>query len=216
MNALKQQLTAWMLRIDAMSFRERVLVCAALGGVLASLLFVGLVEPQLKRDTQNQQMADGLQQEILTLREQRQQPDGKNTEQGGELGSINARIAALEKSLRVREQAFVEPQRMIGLLRELLAQQTGVELVGLEVGAAQPAAPPVEGENIPPPQAWRHPTTLQLRGSYANLTQTLSRIEALPWALKWTQVGLDAQQHPQLVMKLEFDSLSKEDTWARL
>ena len=217
MNAFKQQLATWALRIDAMSFRERVLVCAALCGVLASLLFVGLVEPQLQRDTQNQQIADGLQQEILSLREQSQQPATGKAGQGGELGALNARIAVLEQSLRTREKAFVEPQRMIGLLRELLAQQTGVELVGLEVGAAQPATPATEGESTNlPPQAWRHPTTVRLRGSYAALTQTLARVEALPWALKWTQVGLDARHHPQLVMTLEFDSLSREDTWARL
>lgn len=218
MKSLKLGLISWALRLDAMSFRERVLVCVASAGLLATVLFVGLVEPQLKRETLNQQIEDGLRQEILTQREQLNQAkqaskDGRNTE----LGRIEARVAQLEHTVRARQAAFVEPERMLGQLREMLAQQAAVELLDLRVADAQPVTLETEGESTAGPALfYRHPTTVRLRGSYDALTQALLRLEGLSGAVKWTLVRVDARHHPKLEMTVQFDSLSQEGVWARL
>lgn len=222
MGALKQRWQVWSMRLDALSFRERVLVFLGVAGVALSLMFVGLIEPALKRQEQMLLSATGLQQEMFTLREQLASSEQQN--QSGfnsELGRLRAEADTLEQQLKAREGGLIAPGEMIVALKTLLAAQPGVTLLALETAPVQPAlaAAATDAGAAPMPPAepfYKHGITVRLQGSYAQLTDYVARLESLPWTVQWESLRLDAHQHPRLELTLKLNTLSREPTWARL
>lgn len=225
MDSLKLTWKTWSMRIDAMSFRERILVFLAVAGVALSLMFVGLIEPALKRQEQMLSNSAVLQQEIFTLREQQASADPLN--QNGvnsELGRLRAQAKLIEQQVKARESGLIAPGKMIAALKTLLAEQSGLTLVSLETEPGKPALAAPEGEvaaepptPLPPAQIfYKHGVTIRLQGSYAELTHYVERLEALPWTMQWESVRMDAQAHPQIELTLKLNTLSREPTWARL
>lgn len=229
MDALKQRWQVWSMRIDALSFRERILVFLAVAGIALSLMFVGLIEPALKQQEQMLLSTSDLQQQVFTLREQLASSEQQN--QSGinsELGRLRAEALALEQQAKAREDGLIAPTRMITALKTLLAEQSGLTLVALETEPGQPALPTpasdAEAAQTPPaeppaPSAkllYKHGVTVRLQGSYAQLADYVARLESLPWTVQWESVKLDAHQHPRLELTLKLYTLSREQTWARL
>lgn len=229
MDALKQRWLAWSMRIDSLSFRERILVFLAVAGVALSLVFIGLIEPALKRQEQMLVNANGLQQEIFTLREQLTQSEQLN--QSGlntELGRLRAEAATLEEQVKARESGLIPPDKMIAAIKTLLTAQPGLTLVALQTEPPRPALDAATAETggapeqMSPGQAllaesfYKHGVTVRVQGSYAQLADYVARLESLPWTVQWQSVRLDASQHPRLQLTLELNTLSREPTWARL
>lgn len=229
MDALKQRWLAWSMRIDSLSFRERILVFLAVAGVALSLVFIGLIEPALKRQEQMLVNASGLQQEIFTLREQLTQSEQLN--QSGlntELGRLRAEAATLEQQVKARESGLIPPDKMIAAIKTLLTAQPGLTLVALQTEPPRPAldAATAEtggapeqmspGQALPAESFYKHGVTVRVQGSYAQLADYVARLESLPWTVQWQSVRLDASQHPRLQLTLELNTLSREPTWARL
>lgn len=225
MDSLKMTWKTWSMRIDAMSFRERILVFMAVAGVALSLMFVGLIEPALKRQEQMLLNSAALQDEIFSLREQQARLDPLNQSgANSELGRLRAQAKAIEQQVKARESGLVAPGKMIAVLDSMMAEQSGLELVSLETEPGKPvlSAPvnDVAAESAPPiPPAnvfYKHGVTMRLHGSYAELTRYVERLEALPWTIQWESVRLDARAHPRIELTLKLNTLSREPTWARL
>jgi MSHA biogenesis protein MshJ len=225
MDALKQTLKKWSMRIDALSLRERVLVFLAAAGVTLSLVFLGLIEPVLKQQEQMLQKTLGLQQEISALRAQL--ADNRKLNRPGiddALEGLYAEARMIEQQVQVRENGLISPDKMISVLRILLDAHPGLSLLELETEAAQPvlAATMSEAAGGATPALlsgrafYKHAVTLRLQGSYAELTAYVARLERQPWTVQWESVRLDANQHPRLELTLKLNTLSREPTWARL
>ena len=229
MDALKQRWQAWSMRIDSLSFRERILVFLAVAGVALSLVFIGLIEPALKRQEQMLVNASGLQQEIFTLREQLTHSEQLN--QSGlnsELGRLQAEADTLEQQVKASESGLIPPHKMIAAIKMLLTAQPGLTLVALQTEPPRPALgePTAEAggvpEQIPSGQAppsesfYKHGLNVRVQGSYAQLAEYVARLEGLPWTVQWESVKLDVRQHPRLELTLKLNTLSRESTWARL
>jgi len=228
-DALKQRWLAWSMRIDSLSFRERILVFLAVAGVALSLVFIGLIEPALKRQEQMLVNASGLQQEIFTLREQLTQSEQLN--QSGlntELGRLRAEASTLEQQVKARESGLIPPDKMIAAIKTLLTAQPGLTLVALQtepprqaldVATAETGGAPEQmpsGQAPPAETFYKHGVIVRVQGSYAQLVDYVARLESLPWTVQWQSVKLDASQHPRLELTLELNTLSRESTWARL
>lgn len=230
MDALKQRWQVWSMRLDAMSFRERLLIFLAAAGVTFTLIFIGLIEPALKRQEQMMLSISGLQQEIFTLNDQlistaQQHKRGENSE----INRLLAEAGALEQSVRDRESGMIPPDKMIAVLKSLLTAQPGLRLMSLQTAAPRPVfkkdetgatasevtVTPPAGAVVPAEQLYKHGIELQVTGSYAHLTEYIERLEGLPWAMQWESMGLDASRHPQLELTLGLTTLSREPTWAR-
>lgn len=230
MDALKQRWQVWSMRLDAMSFRERLLIFLAAAGVTFTLIFIGLIEPALKRQEQMMLNISGLQQEIFTLSGQlisteQQQKRGENSE----INRLSGEAKALEQSVRDRESSMIPPDKMIPVLKSLLTAQPGLKLVSMQTSPPRPvfvkdetaagmsevAAVPPQRTGVPAEQLYKHGIELQVSGSYAQLTEYIERLESLPWAMQWKSMHLDASRHPQLELTLGLTTLSRESTWAR-
>lgn len=230
MDALTQRWQVWSMRLDAMSFRERLLVFVAVAGVTLTLIFIGLIEPALKRQEQMMLGVSSLQQEIFTLNGQlmtteQQHKRGENSENN----RLLAEVAMLQQSVKDRESGMVAPDKMIPALKSLLSAQPGLKLVSLHTAAPRPVVVKSEtgnllsevmaiaksGAAVSAEQLYKHGIALQVTGSYAQLTDYIERLESLPWAMQWKSMQLDASRHPQLELTLELTTLSRERTWAR-
>jgi MSHA biogenesis protein MshJ len=225
MDSLKLTWKTWSMRIDALTFRERILVFMAVAGVALSLMFIGLIEPALKHQEQMLSNSAVLQQEIFTLREQQASADPLNQNgANSELGRLHEQAKAIEQQVKTRESGLIAPEKMIAALKTLLAEQSGLTLISLETEPGKPALAAPEGEvatepatQLPPAQTfYKHGVTIRLQGSYAELTHYVERLEALPWTMQWESVRLDAHAHPQIELTLKLNTLSREPTWARL
>lgn len=225
MDSLKQTWKTWSMRIDALSFRERILVFLAVAGVALSLMFVGLIEPALKRQEQMLLSGAELQNEMFTLREQQASLDPLNQNgANSELGRLRAQVKAIEQQVKARESGLISPEKMIAALKTLMAEQSGLTLLALETEPGKPVleapAANAAGETptpIPPAEVfYKHGVTMRLQGSYAELTQYVGRLESLPWTLQWESVRLDAHAYPRIELTLKLNTVSREPTWARL
>ena len=230
MDALKQRWQVWSMRLDAMSYRERLLVFLAVAGVAFTLIFIGLIEPALKRQEQMMLNISSLQQEIFTLNGQLMSGEQQNKRgESSEIRRVLAEVAALEQSVRDRETGMIPPDKMIPALKSLLAAQPGLRLVAVHTAAPRPVfvIDPTEtaehavaqaaqtGPAIPAEQLYKHGIELQVIGSYDQLTEYIQRLESLPWAMQWQSMRLDASHHPKLELTLGLTTLSREATWAR-
>lgn len=220
MNALQQRWQALAMRIDGLSFRERLLVLAGAAGITLSLLFIGLIEPVQKQQQLMLLTTSGLQMEIGPLREQlaeaqRLTQDG----QDGELARLRETATTLEQAIKTRESGLVAPARLVAILKTLLAEQPGLELLEVATAPGQAALPKPDDpqEVLPPAESfYKHGITLRVRGGYADLTAYLMRLESEPWTVQWESMRIDANQHPWLELTLTLNTLSREPTWAHL
>lgn len=228
MEALKQRWQVWSIRFDALSFRERILVFFAMAGIALSLMFVGLIEPELKRQERMLESSLALQQEISGLREQWAAIERESrTGIDSEAGRLRAEADALTQQIKAREARMVAPAKMVAMLRALVAAQPGLTLTALVAEPGQPASPAeetagesqtqsVQPSSTPPPPLYAHGVTVQVQGSYALLADYVSRLEHLPWTVRWHSVRIDASRHPRLELTLKLSTLSREPEWAWL
>lgn len=221
MNALQQRWQFWAMRIDALSFRERILVFVAAAGVAFSLMFIGLIEPALKQQEISVQTTAALQQEVSGLRERlaASEQSGK-ADKDLELQRLREAATQIEQTIKQRESGLIPPEQMFAVMKSMLAAQPGLTLLSVDTSPAQPAVPPPDDPQkpaaAPEKTFYKHGMTLRVSGGYAGLTDYLARLERMPWTVQWESVQIDASRHPNLVLTFKLNTLSRETTWARL
>lgn len=139
--------------------------------------------------------------------------------------ALLAASASREQLLRQIDQEteqLVTPEKMRQVLDDLLHEQAGLRLVGLE-SFSEPvrlpdAAPAVTATNDKPAAAvalYRHGLVLKLEGGYFDLLSYLQAIQASPWKLNWDsldyQVGEAGPGRAQISLKLY--TLSSKAGW---
>jgi len=226
MKALWLKLAA---RYDALSDRERWMVAAAiLGGILllGSTLFI---EPAVKRAKlaerasaeQRNQLAV-LQAQILALQSPGQNPD---VAARAELDALKKKLGELGSRLAAMEGTLVPPERMPGLLEDLIGRNSGLHLLSLRTlpvtpvldkpAAKTPAGGTVGDKPADSPAAglYKHGVEIRLEGGYQELATYLARLEKSPQKLLWSTVSLTADKYPKLVLTLTVFTLSLDRTW---
>ena len=223
MNAFWQKLSA---RYDALSERERWMVAVA---VLGGTLLLGLmffVEPASKRATlaehasveQRSRLA-ALQAQILALQSPAQDPD---VAARAELNALKAKLAELGSRFAAMEGTLVPPERMSGLLEDLIGRNSGLRLLGLRTLAVtpvldRPAAKASAGDkSVDAPLVaglYKHGVEIRLEGGYQELANYLARLEKSPQKLLWSTVSLSTEKHPKLILTLMVFTLSLDRTW---
>ena len=231
MEALGQRWRVLAMRVDALSFRERVLVMIAAIGIVLSVIYLGLIEPVLKSEAQIAANTSEALRETSSLRQQLS--EARSNKLNGDVNPIDrlrAETASLEKSISAREKGMVPPDRMISVLKDILNDLPGLTLISLQTQPPQPVlkdttdftatlndgnptnplAPVLEAD-----QRYRHEVEIHVQGSYANLTRYVQWLEDMPWAMQWKVMRLDAKHYPQVDLTLRLATLSREATWAK-
>lgn len=223
MSPLQQQWQALSIRIDNLTFRERLLVFGAVATVLLAVLYVGLIEPSLKQHQLMRQTISELNAELGPLREQlTQAEDASQAGQDSEMAQTAEAIAAVEQDIETLRRSMRGPGEATRLLRALLAEQAQLTLLELSTDAAKPAVPapltePAEPADLPRAEPFfKHGMTLRVAGSYAGLTAYLGQLERIALAVRWESIRMDATRHPRIELTLKFDSISRKPEWSQL
>lgn len=202
-------------RVDALSLRQRVMV---FGGVALILVFVGhtlLIQPLREREKRLRGEIAQQQEEMTTIKAEL--PRLAKGSQSDPDAANRARRAALLEELRrlnsriVDEQRrFTPPDRMRGVLEEILERNRKLALIDLKTLPVVPVAGQRPGQ---PGGMYRHGIELSVKGTYAELYEYLRALEKLPNQIYWARAELSVQAHPTLVLKLTVHTLSFDRAW---
>lgn len=206
-------------RFDELSLRERVMVSAAVMVALLALVYIAMIEPELKKQQRAAAATLQKQSEMRALDAQVQaliasrasDPDRERRERlaqlRGQLGELEARIGA-------EERRFTAPKEMRGVVEGVLARARGVALVEMKTLAVGTIAPKGEkGQETKERLIYRHGLELTVSGSYLDLLAYVRDLEALPTQLYWGDLNLDASLYPKVQMKLTVYTLSLDRAW---
>jgi len=219
---MRNILSAWVTRFDALAKRERYLVMLAVYGGVLLIGWAMVIDPALSRARIAQRAIIDQRSQLAALVGQNQalQAPTKNPEAlaAAELVELKKQLSALNERFASLEGELVLPERMTALLEEMLGRKRSVHLLSLRT---LPAAPVLEnkaggeGAAVAKQAAglYKHGVEIMLEGSYAELADYLARFEKSPQKLLWGSVSLSAENHPKLVLTLTVFTLSLDRTW---
>jgi len=229
---MKQRWQVLAARIDALSQRERLMVCAALLAALAfAAQFIVFGPQQRKQDLLRAQIArqhsdiENVNGQIVqTLHAAEADPDAPLRER---LAAVRGETERLSGELRAMQRGLVPPERIAPLLESILRANGRLKLVsvrtlpveplsalGAQAEAGSAAAAPVVAKA--PELLFRHGVELTARGSYLDMVDYMSALEALPTQLFWGRAQLDVEDYPTVRLTLTLYTLSLDQKWMKL
>jgi MSHA biogenesis protein MshJ len=218
-------------RIDALAARERAMVFTAALLVAVYSTYLLSIEPAQRRQKVLIAKIAQQKQEIAELRALAQarkparetDPDAANR---GRVEALRRQIDALDETLKVMQRELVPAERMNALLRQMLASESGVQLVGLRTLAAEPLVARPDKAAAAGSQArksavgegtvYKHGIEITLQGSYVSLHNYLQRLEQSPWRMFWWRGRLAADDDARLVMTVTIYTLSLDRAWLQV
>jgi len=230
---MKQQWQRLVLRIDALSLRERAIAFAAAALVIITLVDKALFDPLFRQQkmlteqinhsqTKLAEVRNGIQQGV---RAQTRDPDAENRER---LRQLSEQLRQKQAELSELQKGLVSPDKMPELLEGLLRRNGGLRLVSLKTLPAanlveQPAAGSDGGKDkqaaqaaTPVPPVYKHGVEIVVQGSYLDMVSYMSQLEGLPWQLFWGGAQLDAEEYPQARLTLTLYTLSLDKKWLNI
>lgn len=236
---MKQYWQKFVVKVDAMSERERIMVLAMLAVVLILLLNAVLLEPVFAK---KKQLAQRIMQErgqISTIHneiQQKMQLYATDIDQAdrARLQVIKQESIQLQTALRNMQKGLVSPENMSSLLEDILKRNGRLRLVALKTLSATRLNEPDQTENqlsgktaIAETKSagvsaenhgaikdvYKHGVEITLQGSYLDLMAYMTELEAMPWQLYWGKVNLNAEGYPKVKLTLTLFTLSLDKKW---
>ena len=213
-------------KIDDMSLRERAIIFVAVAFMVVTLINATLLDPLLARQkmlsaqvVQQQEQMKGLQAQMQSLLQAKQ--DDEHSPLRNRLAQLKQQLQAQDGYLQSRRDRLVEPNKMAGLLEQVLAKNGRLQLIALKTlpvsllvkkpqaasGTAQPAAS--SGQK----QIFKHGVQITVRGGYLDLLQYLAALEKMPAQMFWGEANLIVDKYPDSVLTLTLYTLSLDKTW---
>ncbi len=230
---MKARLLALAARVDAMAVRERALLFAAAVAVLVFLMNALVLDPINRehkslrnRIAEQENQANGIATVIVDKVEAyKVDPDAATRTR---LAAVKAETERLNEELRAMQHGLVAPERMVPLLEALLRANPGLRVVSMrtldvqpvggavnaQAGAASGAAPAAPEK--PVDLLYRHGVELTLRGSYLDLVDYMTSLEAMPAQLFWGKAELQVEEYPVVRLSLTLHTLSLDKKWMKL
>jgi MSHA biogenesis protein MshJ len=228
---MKQRWQKLAVRIDAMSQRERIMVFAATAASLVFVAQMSVIGPMLGKQeqlriqvVQQQNNIAGINAEITQkLKDAEADPDAPVR---ARLGETRAESARLTESLRTMQQGLVPPDRVAPLLESILRANGRLKMVSVRtlpveplsgMGAKKEAAPDAAAKASPQRELlFRHGVEVTVRGSYLDMVDYMTALEALPTQLFWGKAQLEVEEYPSVRLTLTLFTLSLDEKWMKL
>jgi len=224
---MKQYWEKLQVRIDALSLRERGIVFVAIFVALIALANLFFMDPLLAKQknltTQMVQQQEKIKEThalMEVLMEARK--NGENSPLRKQLNLAKQRIGESGSYLQNLRNGLVTPEKMPGLLQQVLKKEGQLELVSLQSLPVTPlltgkpetakAASAEEADG----QVYMHPVKITVRGSYLELMQYLTNLEHLPMQMFWGAASLKVVQQPAAELTLTLYTLSLDKTWLQI
>jgi MSHA biogenesis protein MshJ len=140
----------------------------------------------------------------------------------GHIEDLRRRLGSYDTELRGVQQGLVPPNRMVGLLEDMLSRDSHVRLVKLHTlpvtALVEPAGSAAAGVAGKSPAAaknlvYKHGIELTVEGSYLDLLGYQSRLEKLPWRMFFARTSVNSIDYPKVLMTITLYTLSLEEAW---
>ena len=218
-------------KYEALSERERIAVLVAALLLAVYTVFALTIEPAQKR---SRILRDRVAQQKAELESMRARhlagtpvatdPDAAKRVRGEEL---KRSVVELDEKLKAMQRELVSADRMSALLRDVLARDPGLHLVGLRTlpvapliaradSNASPGAPAAPRSSPTDANVYKHGVEITVTGSYANLHAYLKRLEQSPWRMFWWRARLSADGEARLTMVITIYTLSLDRAWLQV
>jgi MSHA biogenesis protein MshJ len=222
---MRERLTEFVGKVDAMSLRERALIFAAIAFGLVSLINALFLDPLLEQQkrlssqvVQQQEKMKETQAKLTALLAAKQAD--KLSPQRERIRQLREQIAQGEAYLNDTRDKLVPPEKMAHLLEQVLNKNTRLQLVELKTLPAAPFIEPTADATKKTPvqerQIFKHGVQMTVRGNYADLLQYLSALEKLPVQMFWGMAKLNVVQYPNSELTLTLYTLSLDKTWLQV
>lgn len=241
---MKQTLQRLILKIDAMSLRERIMVFAGTALTLILLLNALLFDPQFAQQKRLSQQIKSEQSKIAEIQTEIQQkvksraddPDAANKEL---LKQLQQQSQQMHADLLGLSNVLVKPENMASVLEDILKRNGKLRLISLNtlpVSSLTSAAPneakglpekialPAPAATVPATaqsladtsQIYKHGVEIVVQGKYLDMMSYMSALEALPWQLFWGKATMHVETYPEATLSLTLFTLSLDKKWLNL
>jgi MSHA biogenesis protein MshJ len=215
-------------RLDAMPNRERILAFCAAAGVVFLVMYVGFLDPAGARLRQSRQQLGVDRDAVAALESQKQALLGELRTHPDEpllrrIEAADRGIADLDREIQSLGAGLAAPERMAGLVKEVLARSPQIALVTMR---NLPPVPLIEHPTDAPDadgaaagragELFRHGIEITVEGPWPALVGYAGRLESLPARVLWNRTRVDAAAWPRVTMTLNLYTLSLERTWLTL
>ena len=211
-------------RIDSASLRERCMVFAAAALVIVAVLESLLIDPQLRerqrltaeqsaREIESAKLQAELSKLVLTGREDPER------EARARLAALRAEVAALSGQITEEQRKFTPPDRMGGVLQEILARNQKLRLMDMktlpvvalsDLKAQEGGARTASGAER---MIYRHGIEITLSGTYLDMLGYLTALENLSTQMYWGSMDLSVDEYPTATLKLVVYTVSLDRAW---
>jgi MSHA biogenesis protein MshJ len=204
---VKQLLKRYAERIDAATLRERVMIFVAATLVLAFLVNVALLDPLRANQKRNLAEAAQIQEELKPVQAQiasmaQAAARDLNAPNRARLAELHEQLRELSTRVAQEQRRFTPPDRMRGVLEEMLRRNRGLALLDLKT------LPVMSVGGV-----FRHGIEFTVSGNYAQIYDYLRALEKLPTQLYWAKAELAVAEHPVLTLKLTAFTVSFDPAW---
>ena len=211
-------------KIDSMTLRERTIVFVATAGLVIFAVFFFFLNPTYAKQkatlatmSQQRDQLAGVEAEIAqTMLAHTLDPDAADR---ARLQQVKNEAQALSSSLMAMQQGMVPPERMTGLLEQILRAHRSLRLTALrtlpeELPAVAASKP---GEAAPPPQLLhRHGVELVLQGSYPDMVAYMAALEGMQGQIFWGSAAMKVDTYPNATLTLVVYTVSLDKKWIKL
>lgn len=211
-------------KIDSRVLRERVLIFLTLLAVIF-LLWNFLVQARFDRER------DALQAEATKVASEQQALQTQMSTLAMAMASdpaiaktniiqkLNTDIAAVEARLSGLSQGLISAEQLPKVLEEVLLRTSSVKLLQVRTLAATElqlvaAASDVNSDGKPASGGtgvYKHGVLIRVAGSYPQLIQLMTEIEALQWKFYWESLDYTVKQYPNAEIDIRVFTLSSEE-----
>ena len=205
-------------KIDGMSPRQRGLIFAVAASIVVALVSSLLIEPQLAKQKVLSRKTEQQQSEIKSIQAQLQamaevrktDPDAANR---AELESLRLQLVQLKASLQVKQQHLIPPDKIAGLLEEILSRNRQLQLISLRNLPASAVTGEEEQAAAVEKEFFKHGIEMTVSGSYFDLLDYMVQLEKLPSQMFWGKASLVVETYPISRMTLTLYTLSLDKAW---
>ncbi|HVS25959.1 MAG TPA: MSHA biogenesis protein MshJ [Burkholderiales bacterium] len=202
-------------KIDDMSLRQRALIFAMAALILVTLINTAFLDPLLtgqkllsQQIIQQQNQIRGIQAQIQAMVEARStDPDAVNR---AKLESLGRQLAQLEAFLQGKQQHLIPPDKMAGLVEDMLNRNARLQLMSLET---LPVSTITGKQEQTDRQIFMHGVEITVAGRYLDLLDYVAQLEKLPSQMFWGKAALNVEEYPISRLTLTLYTLSLDRAW---
>lgn len=236
---MKNALQPIILKVDAMSLRERLMIFSGVTLALILLLNTLLFSPQFDRQKKMSLQIQANQAKIAVMQTAIQErvkarafdPDVIDADR---LKTLQKQSQRLHSALMGLNSVLVKPENMTELLEDILKQNGALHLISLNTlpvstltgqslnpvqdptGKAQSKAVRAESGSEKNGNIYKHGVEIVIQGKYLDMMHYMSALEALPWQLFWGKATMHMDTYPDATLSLTLFTLSLDDKWLNL